>query len=185
MIFLEVLICILIADLLSGFFHWLEDSYGQEDWLIIGDLVTIPNILHHHHPRHFVNASWWLRNRVLLFLGVKTLLISHLFHFFNWQILLVILVGTSANEIHRWAHQTPQENGRAIHFLQNFGVLQSPLHHAFHHQGQKNTHYCVITNWVNPIVDAMNLWLFLETLIAKLLGIYRRSDQYICQSEVQ
>jgi len=115
---------------------------------------------------------------------VNALVIAHLLHFFNWQVILVILIGTSANEVHRWAHQTPQENGKLIQFLQQVGILQSPFHHALHHQGQKNSHYCVITNWLNPLVDSVNLWLILEYLISKLLGIYRRSDQSISIYEV-
>ena len=37
MIFVKVVICVLIADLLSGFFHWLEDAYGREHWPIHGE----------------------------------------------------------------------------------------------------------------------------------------------------
>lgn len=179
MTLIQILVCILIADFLSGFFHWLEDSYGREKWIIIGDLITKPNILHHHNPRHFIYASWFVRNRVLLFLAVISLLITHLTHFLNWQTLLVILIGASANEIHRWAHQTPQENGRLIHFFQQRGIVQTPCHHALHHQGCKNTHYCVITNWLNPLLDSINLWLILETTIAKLFRVHPRSCQSI------
>ncbi len=37
---IRVLACILTADFLSGFFHWLEDSYGEESWPITGRHVT-------------------------------------------------------------------------------------------------------------------------------------------------
>jgi ubiquitin-conjugating enzyme E2 variant len=177
MILFQVLICILIADFLSGFFHWLEDSYGKENWLIIGDFITKPNIIHHHNPRHFVHASWWMRNRVLFFLAVNALLIAYSSDLLNWQTLLVISIGTSANEIHRCAHQTPQENGKIIYFLQQTGILQSSFHHALHHQGQRNTHYCVITNWLNPLLEAVGLWRILEALVAKIFGIFPRSDE--------
>lgn len=184
MILLKVLACVLVADFLSGFFHWLEDSYGRENWLIIGEFITKPNILHHHHPKHFTHASWWMRNRVLFFLGGNALLISYMLHFLSWQTLVVILICTGANEVHRWSHQLPQENGRFIQFLQQVGILQSPFHHALHHQGQRNSHYCVITNWLNPLIDGVNLWLTLESLIGKLLGVYPRSDQSISTSVI-
>jgi hypothetical protein len=47
MLIVEVIGAVLVADSLSGLFHWLEDAYGNEKWPIIGRLVTKPNILHH------------------------------------------------------------------------------------------------------------------------------------------
>ena len=46
MIIVELIGAVLVADFLSGLFHWLEDAYGREDWPITGRLVTKPNILH-------------------------------------------------------------------------------------------------------------------------------------------
>ncbi len=175
MILVQTLICILVADFLSGLLHWLEDNYGREDWLIIGDFIIKPNILHHDNPRHFINTSWWIRNRVLFFLAMNTLFIAHLCHFLIWQILLVILIGISANEIHRWAHQTPTENGKIICFLQSAKIIQSPSHHALHHCGHRNTHYCIITSWLNPLLNAVRFWQIIEILLARILGIHSRS----------
>src|SRR5688500_4872160 len=58
-ILFEVVLVVLVADFLSGFFHWLEDAYGREDFPITGRLVTRPNILHHHNPRYFTRHNWW------------------------------------------------------------------------------------------------------------------------------
>ena len=48
MVLIHVIACVLVADFLSGLFHWLEDAYGREHWPITGTLITPPNILHHH-----------------------------------------------------------------------------------------------------------------------------------------
>ena len=53
LVFGKVIACVLAADVQSGLFHWLEDAYGRKDWLITGQLVTRPNILHPLDPRHF------------------------------------------------------------------------------------------------------------------------------------
>ena len=50
---------LLVADLISGLFHWLEDSYGDEGWPIVGRLVTQANVLHHFEPRHMTYHSWF------------------------------------------------------------------------------------------------------------------------------
>ena len=34
MVVFEIILIVLIADFISGLFHWLEDAYGREDWPI-------------------------------------------------------------------------------------------------------------------------------------------------------
>lgn len=58
MIVLDVIAVVLVADFVSGFFHWMEDAYGREHWPVTGALITRPNVLHHHEPRYFSRHSW-------------------------------------------------------------------------------------------------------------------------------
>jgi ubiquitin-conjugating enzyme E2 variant len=60
--------------------------------------------------------------------------------------------------------------------LQTIRALQTPAHHAHHHRGGKNTHYCVVTNLLNPIVDAIRLWDLLEWIVYHVAGVRRRID---------
>ena len=39
-----------------------------------------------------------------------------------------------------------------ITFLQRIGVLQTARHHALHHTDPKNSHYCTVTNVLNPVL---------------------------------
>jgi ubiquitin-conjugating enzyme E2 variant len=174
---LYVIACIFIADFLSGFFHWLEDAYGQPDWSITGAWITQPNILHHHNPGYFTRHSWLKSAEVLLVLVSTALALSYFLGFINWMIWLVALIGVNANEIHKWAHRSKAENGRLITFLQRVGLLQSPAHHAQHHRNSKITHYCVVTNYLNPLLDAIYIWDFFELLVFVLLGLRRRADR--------
>src|SRR5438132_4521442 len=140
MVVLEVIITLFVADFISGLFHWLEDAYGREDWPITGRLVTRPNILHHHEPRYFTRHSWLHSSWDLACLCLLVLLAAWLTGLLTWQVWLFSSLGANANQIHKWAHRTPAENGRVISFLQRIRLLQTPRHHARHHTDPKNSH---------------------------------------------
>ena len=174
--------CILVADFASGFFHWLEDAYGREDFPITGRLVTMPNILHHHNPRHFTRNSWFQSSWDLTCLSVLIVLGALLLGHLTWHVWLFAVLGANANQIHKWTHRTPQENGPLISFLHRCRLVQTPRHHARHHIDPKNSHYCVLTDFLNPILDGLHLWEFLERVISKAFGISRRIDTSLSSS---
>ena len=176
MIILQIMGAVLVADFLSGLFHWLEDAYGRENWPITGRLVTQPNILHHRDARYFTRHGWFESSWILLCLGLFVLVIAWLFGVLTWQVWLVVILGVNANQVHKWAHRTPKENGPFISLLHCVGLLQTARHHARHHTDPKNSHYCVLTNVVNPVVDAIRLWDGLEWVIWRVFGVRRRID---------
>lgn len=184
-LFFKLIFCILLVDFVSGCFHWLEDAYGNEDWPIIGELVTKPNILHHHDPRYFTHYSWLYSARILLGMGAVILTVAYALGQLNWLVILFVLIGINANEIHKWAHRTPRENGKLITALQRSGLLQSPRHHGVHHRDPKNSHYCVITNYLNPVLERIGLWHALEAAIYQLFGVRRRPDHSVQQSMIE
>jgi len=173
----------LVADFLSGLFHWLEDAYGREDWPITGRLVTTPNILHHHEPRHFTRNGWFESSWLLLCLGLVALGVAWVCGWLTWEAWLVVILGINANQIHKWAHRTTAENGPVIALLQHIRLVQTPGHHALHHTDPKNSHYCVLTNVLNPILDGVRLWDCLEWVISCAFGIRRRIDASVSVRE--
>lgn len=177
----KIVFCILLVDFVSDFFHWLEDAYGNEEWPIIGELVTKPNILHHYDPRYFTRYSWLYSARILLGMGGIILAVAYALGQLNWWVILFVLIGINANEIHKWAHRAPHENGKLITALQRSGLIQSPRHHGVHHRDPKNSHYCVITDYLNPVLERIGLWNGLEAAIYQLLGVRRRPDHSVKQ----
>jgi ubiquitin-conjugating enzyme E2 variant len=167
---------VLVADFVSGFFHWLEDAYGREHWPITGRLFTRPNILHHHEPRYFLRHNWWQSSWDLMCICGMLVLVAFMIHRLTWHVWLFALLGTNANQFHKWAHRTPRENGPLIAMLQRMRLIQSAQHHARHHTDPKESHYCVITNLVNPLVDGIQLWAGLEWLLRVTIGARRRVD---------
>jgi hypothetical protein len=176
MILIEVVLTVLIADFISGFFHWLEDAYGREDWPVIGRLVTQPNVLHHHNPRFFTRYGWWHSSWDLLCISLCIVGVAWLCGVLTWHVWLFAVLGTNANQFHKWAHRSPAENGVLISLLQRLRLIQTPQHHAKHHTDPKNSAYCVLTNFLNPALDSIRFWDFLEKMIWVLFRLRRRVD---------
>lgn len=175
-ILVRVALCFFIADCLVGLVHWFEDSYGSPTWPLIGALVIAPNLLHHAQPRAFLAKSWWGSADIQVVLGGLVLAVARLCGWFSWELALVVTLAVNANEIHKWAHRTRAENGRLISFLQDWKLIQGRAHHGRHHGGDRNTTYCAITAWVDPLLDRSGFWRGLERLIALVTGATPRLD---------
>ena len=173
----KILVTWMITDFISGFVHWLEDSYGHPHLPIVGRYVTKPDLLHHYHPRKFVTNSWFSSSDLLLLLCLAGLLIAFAIGRLSPMVFLAAVLGVNANQIHKWCHRTPDENGRLIDTLQKLRLVQSPRGHSRHHLGKKDTAYCVLTDFLNPILDACRFWRALEFVVHKAFGIEKRDDE--------
>ncbi len=172
---LDTVLVVLVADFFSGALHWLEDSYGNPDWRIIGALITTPNILHHQRPAAFTKHSWLKSADVLIFLGAVIIVAAWASGMLTWQVLLLVAIGVNGNEIHKWNHLPKNKRSQFVVALQKLRLLQTSEHHAKHHALSKDTNYCVITNVMNPVLDAVQFWRRLEWTIQRLFGVSKRS----------
>lgn len=179
MIAFEIVLTVLVTDFVSGLFHWAEDAYGREEWPITGWLITQRNILHHHDPRYFTRYGWFHSSWLLMCIALIIVIGAWLCGVLTWHVWLFATLGANANQIHKWAHRSPAENGPVISFLQRIRLVQTPRHHAHHHTDPKNSHYCVITNILNPILDRIRFWEVLEAAIFALFGVRRRVDRSV------
>lgn len=175
-VFLDIVLVILAVDFASGLLHWLEDSYGHPHWPIAGEWVTTPNIRHHHTPSAFTENSWRRSAAVLLVIGAVFIGVVWLVGMLTWQLLLFVAIGVNANEIHKWNHLPKSKRSELVVALQDLRLLQTPRHHGRHHAGSRDTHYCVITNMVNPVLEAVRFWRRLEKAIEFLFGVTKRPD---------
>ena len=90
-----------------------------------------------------------------------------------------VLFGMFANEIHAAAHKSPKENGRVITAIQKTGLMQSHKHHAQHHRKGKDTHYCVMTSHLNPVLERVQFFQTIEKGIERTTGIVPRLDDSV------
>lgn len=154
----------MLADFVSGVFHWMEDRYGSPRWPIIGGAIR-DTIRHHSKPRGMLKKSALRRSWRVLALTMPGLLVFALLGWLNPFSVTFIMGASIANEIHVAAHCSPNANGRFITALQKTGIIQSHAHHAAHHRGLKNVNYCTVTNWLNPALERVRFWRKIEALI--------------------
>lgn len=173
---MDLLLYFLIADFLSGVFHWAEDTYGEPGVLggIFDQSIILPNIDHHKQPFKMVQGTYWETNRVSIQVAAAIILLLVLVGVTDWKILLMVALGSHLNQVHKWAHD-PQAP-IVVQKLQTLGILQSVKHHAEHHQKPYDSRYCILSNILNPILDKVHFWRHLEWLLDKAgLKVVRNS----------
>jgi len=173
---LEAIAVLGLVDLASGIFHWLEDTFWTEKTPVLGRWVVTPNVIHHRSPSAFVDKSWLESSWDLAAFGGCIVATAWGLHCLTWHVWLFVVVGANANQIHKWTHVPHQRLAWPVRALQRMGLLQSAAHHAAHHGGEKNTAYCVITPWVNPVLDRLDVWRLLERLVVRPGAAPRRTD---------
>lgn len=164
-VILKVIGVILLADLVTGLVHWLEDSYWSPETPILGKWIVEPNLAHHKNGQEFLQKSWFESSWDLLIVGIIILSIAYFMKSLTWEVCLFVLISVNANQIHKWAHITRYENKpKVIGLLQKMYILQRTDHHGQHHRKPHNTNYCTVTNVLNPVLDKLNFWRGLEMI---------------------
>jgi len=176
---LKFILTVLAADFVAGMVHWLEDAYVREDTPLVGKYVARPNIVHHHYPRYMTRHSWWQTSFDLIIVSAILVVAAWFAGLLTWEVWVFAVISANANEFHKWEHRTRKENGPIISFLQDIRLLQTAKHHARHHTDPKNSHYCTITNVLNPVLDGMRFWDSVEWFLARTIGLNRREDTSI------
>jgi hypothetical protein len=64
-----------------------------------------------------------------------------------------------------------------VRVLQKAGFLITPKEHARHHSGGHDDHYCVVTGWMNPLLDRTGFWRGLERLVHAVTGAVPRASE--------
>ena len=169
------------ADLGSGLVHWAADTWGRDDFPVIGSRLLVPFRVHHINPddfigRHFVDTNGDVAAAALPVLTCLFLVPLES----GWGGALVIFgtalcgVGMFTNQIHQWAHMPSPP--RAVSFLQGKGVLLGGAAHREHHARPYNAHYCITTGWCNRPLKRVGLFRMLEVLITRITGAQPRQD---------
>src|SRR5215469_10343491 len=102
-----VAISILLADFITGVFHWAEDTWlapGQN--AVLDKFVTNDNIDHHRNPGKIRAGNYWATNRVCIALAGFVAAVLIALHVHAWEAYLVLAILSQSNQIHLWSHSS-------------------------------------------------------------------------------
>ncbi|HEV8112311.1 MAG TPA: fatty acid desaturase CarF family protein [Planctomycetota bacterium] len=172
---IECTLALLAADFVSGLVHWSEDTFGTESTPILGPWIVVPNVLHHRDAGAFLSKGWLASSWDLALGGLVIVVGAFLAGHLGPGVVVFAVAGANANEIHKWNHARSRAP-LVARFLWATGIMQRPVEHARHHAGDKNTAYCVLTPFVNPVLDALGFWRAIERVVVPIFGAPRRED---------
>jgi hypothetical protein len=156
-------------DFLTGIVHWGCDRFGDAETPVVGPLLIRAFREHHVNPSNMVDHDWIETNGEPCFLsalalGVLAVLAPGVQSGFSAASVTLVwtmaTVGAWANQIHKWAHTSDAPH--LARFLQRVGLALRPNEHACHHRAPHDSGYCISTGWMNPLLDRLGLWSWLE-----------------------
>ncbi|KAM6553573.1 hypothetical protein CsatB_014335 [Cannabis sativa] len=166
-----------MADLLSGVYHWAIDNYGTPSTPFFGEQVKEFQG-HHMLPcsitkRQFANNVHAL-TRAVTFAVLPLNLLCHdpIVHGFVSICFGCIMF---SQQIHAWSHSTMNQLPPVVVALQDLGIILSRSQHGAHHRPPYNTHYCIVSGIWNHFLDNQNVFKTLENFMFLKLQLVPRS----------
>lgn len=181
MVPLAILVGYLGADFISGFFHWLFDTWGRPGTPLIGRTLVRTFREHHVDPlaitRHdFVetNGSNMLAGAALTALGFALRGSDRGANLLACCLLSTALFLAMTSQIHKWAHMA--EPPAMVRLLQRSRMLLSKEAHALHHAAPFVHSYCITCGWLNGPLSFLRFFRVLESLVTAVTGALPRAD---------
>jgi hypothetical protein len=181
---LAALVGILLSDFISGFVHWMFDSWGNLDTPIFGRLA-IRTFRHHHVDQKAITTHDFIETNghnislttIYSTCGLLALRGDdvNLFDVFICQSLVCATLFTAfTSQIHKWAHMDSPP--KLVVLLQRAHLLLPPDTHSLHHSAPYNRNYCITVGWMNGPLRAIRFFETLERTITALTGVVPRED---------
>ena len=178
---LAVFLAYLAADFLSGFVHFLGDSFGDENTPLVGKEFIFPFREHHTDQKAITRHDFFETNGHNCLVSIPVLLAEYLLfpsQSISWFAFSVALFSFSlvffvfcTNQFHKWAHEDlPNATAR---FLQWTGLILRPAHHKKHHTSPYETYFCITTGWLNACLEKIHFFPFAKWALAKIPGMPR------------
>jgi len=161
--FVSIFFAYLLADFISGLFHFLEDIFFTFETPFIGKYIIQPNRNHHLKPDDILKYDYWHT------ISITALFILPLW--FLWGIFIgcgpfsITLFGMllNVNEIHKY-HHARYHIPLWYLWIQKMNFFQKD--HMKHHTPPKfDTRYCILSPWLNPLLDWVGFWYHLKIIL--------------------
>lgn len=167
-----------LADLLSGVYHWGIDNYGDASTPVFGS--QIEGFQGHHKWPWIITRRQFANNLHALARNVTITVIPLEFLCNNDPILqgfISICAGCImfSQQFHAWSHGTKSKLPPLVVSLQDAGVLVSRSQHSAHHRPPYNKNYCIVSGVCNEFLDKNKVFEALEMVIYFKFGVRPRS----------
>ena len=167
------------ADFMSGLVHWMADRYGTVEMPFLGNAFIKPFRIHHIAPEDITMHGFLDTNGNNSIVTLPVLLAAYIFInpapgnlfglFTIGSFVMMCIFVFLTNQTHKWAHmETPPP---VLRFLGKFGLVLTPEHHEKHHTDPYDQHYCITVGWLNPLLDGIKFFPFLERVVKAVTGI--------------
>lgn len=174
-ILVSILLAWLFADFITGVVHWAEDRLlDKPSRFKFLNAVKADNQLHHWKPTAMLRftVSENINTSVVI---AWPLALALFFASAPVAIWLGVFLSGFGNIVHRWAHTPATQLNGVIRFLQAIGFFVPSKSHWRHHfnksglirSSQAVDRYCVMTAYLNPILDRVKFFRFLEFIFRR------------------
>lgn len=156
-------------DFVTGFVHFACDRFGRPETPILGPLVIKAFREHHDDPEGIVDHDWVETNGESCVLTTFALIgLAYFAPSVHSQlgaaavasVWTMAALGGFANQAHKWAHTA--DVPWVARLLQRAGLVLRPDEHERHHVSPHQTAYCISTGWMNPLLERLGFWSWLE-----------------------
>lgn len=174
---LMAFVAYLAADFVSGFVHFMGDTFGHENLPVLGQSFIKPFRDHHVDPRGITRHDFIETNGnncivtipaallVYFLVPARTELWANAFAAFSaWLFFWVFMT----NQFHKWSHL--EEIPPWIATLQRFKLILGPEHHDVHHTPPFDKYYCITTGWLNPLLYKIRFFPTIEATVRWISG---------------
>jgi len=172
----QIIFGFLLADIITGGFHWFEDTYLDYCTNIpFLKQIAKDNELHHYFPRSILGYSY-LENitltlpSIIIFLLIIYVFNKNILKQYPYFFITFSLFFLTSNIIHKFSHMRDCEKSELFKYINKTGLLCSHKHHETHHIDATEK-YCVISEYNNYILDSIGFWRGLEYIIYITTGV--------------
>lgn len=182
-VFVTALSAYVAADFISGFFHWMGDTWGSPETPLAGKVFVRPFREHHIDQKAITRHGFIEVNGANCAISLVPLLATHFIPFGGGAavpVLMAVFFGTFlfwiflTNQFHSWAHQ--DHPPRFVAVLQRLHLILPPEHHQVHHAAPYMKYYCITNGWLNEPLHRLRFFRILERVWSGLTGMIPRKD---------
>ena len=150
----QIILAWLVADLLSGSFHWFIESilarFSRFDRLVTP--------FREHHARSMLEDETWYMTLshigILAFAFLATLYVVALPPLFVGFWIWLVAISYMNPVIHRLCHRPPADRPRWFSAMQKWGLVLTAEHHAVHH-ARLDRNYCLVNGHADRLLNRL------------------------------